>query len=203
MARYQFSQFAMSSLIVAWERLPTMGTPPPLRPPPGGDSLTTTSDSDWTAIMQVRRRGNVFTESLLRNGRLFHYSSSQPSCHNIFAFMNATTTMSKRPLWRENDCLFSRILMSVNCKLKDKLSLCLIKHYAMKAYRGVEVQLHELLMFALHECELLTSRSSRFTQRAATPCAYCIGAWVYPTEVWTLRPCWEPNPNLSVCWLLA
>jgi hypothetical protein len=46
---------------------------------------------------------------------------------------------------------------------KGKLSLYLSKHYAMKAYRGMDVYTHVFLTSALVGCEWSASRPSRFT----------------------------------------
>jgi hypothetical protein len=48
-------------------------------------------------------------------------------------------------------------------QVKVKLSLCLTEHHIMKAYWGVEVQLHEFLTAALDGGEWSASRPSRFT----------------------------------------
>jgi hypothetical protein len=48
-------------------------------------------------------------------------------------------------------------------KVKVKMSLCLIKHYAMKMYRGVEVWFHVFLASALFGGEWSSSRPGRFT----------------------------------------
>jgi hypothetical protein len=50
----------------------------------------------------------------------------------------------------------------------------------MKAYWGVEVQLHAFLTSALDGGELLASRPGRFTPRERTPLTHFIGGWVDP-----------------------
>jgi hypothetical protein len=49
-----------------------------------------------------------------------------------------------------------------NQKVKQNLSLCLLKHHATKAYRGVEVQLHKFLTASLHGEKLTAWRPRRF-----------------------------------------
>jgi hypothetical protein len=48
---------------------------------------------------------------------------------------------------RQHSMLF--VNMYVCIKVKVKLSLCLIKHYAIKAYGGMDVQIHIFLISAL------------------------------------------------------
>jgi hypothetical protein len=65
---------------------------------------------------------------------------------------------------------------SFEYKKKVKLFLCLLmKHYAMKAYGGVNVKIHIFLTSALVGCEWSASRPSRFT-----PDTHWIGGWVNP-----------------------
>jgi hypothetical protein len=52
-----------------------------------------------------------------------------------------------------------------------KLSLCLIKHHAMKKYWGVEVQLHVFLISALDGGEWSASHHGRFTPGEKAPLA--------------------------------
>jgi hypothetical protein len=58
---------------------------------------------------------------------------------------------------------------------KVKLSLCLIKHYAMKAYGGVDVYIHNLLTSALVGGEWWASRLCRFTTGGAPVPLYRLG----------------------------
>jgi hypothetical protein len=44
---------------------------------------------------------------------------------------------------------------TVSCKVKANLSLCLIKHYAMKAYGGVDVQIHITVSCGLRKFHML------------------------------------------------
>jgi hypothetical protein len=64
--------------------------------------------------------------------------------------------------------------------VKAKLSLCLIKHYAMKAYGGVEVYIHVFLTSALVGGEWSASRPCRFTPGERDPGTHWIGGWVGP-----------------------
>jgi hypothetical protein len=50
-------------------------------------------------------------------------------------------------------------------KEKGKLSLCLIKHYTMKAYRGVDVWIQVFLTSALVGGEWSASRLCRFNPK--------------------------------------
>jgi hypothetical protein len=52
----------------------------------------------------------------------------------------------------------------------------------MKAYLGVEVQLHSWTL-ALDGDEWLASRPGRFTPRERAPVTHCIGGWVSPRTV--------------------
>jgi hypothetical protein len=56
----------------------------------------------------------------------------------------------------------------------------LVKHYAMKAYRGGDVQIHIFLTSALLEGECSGSRPSRFTTGERAPVTHWIGGWVDP-----------------------
>jgi hypothetical protein len=60
------------------------------------------------------------------------------------------------------------------------LSLCLTKHEAMKAYEGVEVQLHVFLNSALDGCEWSAARPDSFTPGERTAGAHFLGGWVDP-----------------------
>jgi hypothetical protein len=53
--------------------------------------------------------------------------------------------------------------------VKVKLSLCLIKYYAMKAYGGVDVQIDIFLTTALAGGERSASRPGRFTPGKEPP----------------------------------
>jgi hypothetical protein len=68
----------------------------------------------------------------------------------------------------------------VKGKGKVKLSLCLIKHYAMKAYEGVDVQIHIFLTSALDGGEWSASRPGSFTPGERAPATHLIGSWVDP-----------------------
>jgi hypothetical protein len=65
-------------------------------------------------------------------------------------------------------------------KCKVKLSLCLIKHLSMKAYWGVDIQLHVFLTSALDGGQWSASRHCRFTLEERTPGTHWIGGWVGP-----------------------
>jgi hypothetical protein len=56
----------------------------------------------------------------------------------------------------------------------------LIKHYAMKAYGGVDVRIHIFLNSALVGGEWLLSRSSRFIPEESVQGTERIGGWVVP-----------------------
>jgi hypothetical protein len=60
-------------------------------------------------------------------------------------------------------------LFSTISYIKVKLSLYLIKHYAMKTYGRVKVQLHDFLTSALDGGELSASRPGCFTLRGKSP----------------------------------
>jgi hypothetical protein len=60
------------------------------------------------------------------------------------------------------------------------LSLCLIKHYAMKAYGEMDVWIHIFLTSALVGGEWSPSRPGRFTAREWSPSTHGIGCWVGP-----------------------
>jgi hypothetical protein len=64
---------------------------------------------------------------------------------------------------------------------KVKLSLCLIKHYAMKAYGGVDVWIHIFLTSALAGGEWSASFPCRFTLGERAPGTHRIGGWVGPS----------------------
>jgi hypothetical protein len=56
----------------------------------------------------------------------------------------------------------------------------LIKHYAVKAYGGVDVYIHIFLTSALVWGECSASSRCRFTPRKRVPRTHWIGGWVYP-----------------------
>jgi hypothetical protein len=58
-------------------------------------------------------------------------------------------------------------------KCKGKLPVSLTKHYAIKTYGGVYVQIHVFLTSALVEGDLSASRPGRFT-----PGTQWMGGWV-------------------------
>jgi hypothetical protein len=67
--------------------------------------------------------------------------------------------------------------------IKSKIVNCpcaLSQHHAMKAYWGVEVQLHAFLTLALNGGEWSASRPGRFTPRERAPGTHWIGGWVGP-----------------------
>jgi hypothetical protein len=61
-----------------------------------------------------------------------------------------------------------------------KLSLCLVKHHAMKTYVGVEVELHTILVSAIHGGEWSVSRPGHFNIRERAPDIPWIGGWMGP-----------------------
>jgi hypothetical protein len=62
-----------------------------------------------------------------------------------------------------------------------KLSLCFTnKHYAMKAYRKVDVWIHIFLTSALVQGEWSASHRYRFTPGERAPCTQWIGGWMDP-----------------------
>jgi hypothetical protein len=76
------------------------------------------------------------------------------------------------------------VRLLVKLKVKVKLSLCLTKHHAMKAYwwsGGIAPRI--LLTFALDGGEWSASRSGRFTHRKRAPDTHWIGGWVGPRAV--------------------
>jgi hypothetical protein len=61
------------------------------------------------------------------------------------------------------------------------LSFCiLIKHYTMKAYGGVDVEVHIFLTVALDGGEWSVSRPSHFAPGERAPVTHWIGGWVDP-----------------------
>jgi hypothetical protein len=76
-------------------------------------------------------------------------------------------------------------------KVKKVMSLCLTKHYAMKMYEGVNVQIHAFLTFALVGGEWSDSHPCRFIPGERAPGTHWIRCWVGPTagtedmEKWT------------------
>jgi hypothetical protein len=84
---------------------------------------------------------------------------------NTISHFWVSSDVTERGNWiSEGDmrCL-ENITLSLNnyLQVKVKLSLCLIKHHAMKTYWGVEVMLHAFLISALDAGEW--SRPGRFT----------------------------------------
>jgi hypothetical protein len=74
----------------------------------------------------------------------------------------------------------------------------------MKAYWGVEVQLHAFLISALDGGEWSVSRLRRFTPTERTPGALWIGVWVGPRASLDavvrrkiLSPYWDSNLRTS------
>jgi hypothetical protein len=63
---------------------------------------------------------------------------------------------------------------------KVKLSLCLYKYHAMKAYWGSGDIVPRILTSALHGGEWSASHSGRFTPRERAPDTHWIGGWVGP-----------------------
>jgi hypothetical protein len=55
-----------------------------------------------------------------------------------------------------------------------------IKHYAIKSYGGVDVQIHIFLTSALVGGEWSASRPYRFTPKERAPSTHWIGGWVDP-----------------------
>jgi hypothetical protein len=55
-----------------------------------------------------------------------------------------------------------------------------MKHYAMKVYGGVDVQIHVFLTSALVGGEWSGSSPGRFTPGETAPCTHWIGGWVDP-----------------------
>jgi hypothetical protein len=70
--------------------------------------------------------------------------------------------------------------MSARVKCKVVPVLNLIKHYAMKAYGGVDVYIHIFLTSALVGGEWSASRPGRVTLGERAPGTHCIGGWVDP-----------------------
>jgi hypothetical protein len=86
-------------------------------------------------------------------------------------------------------------------KDKVKLSLCLTKHYAMKTYGWVDVQIHVLLSSALVRDEWLASRPGRFIPRIRVPGTHWIGGRVGPRTLGKRKNSWpyrDSNSNPSV-----
>jgi hypothetical protein len=67
-----------------------------------------------------------------------------------------------------------------NGKIKVKLSLCLIKRHAMKAYWRVDVWLHAFLTSTLDGGEWSASLPGRFSPRESAAGTHWIGGWVGP-----------------------
>jgi hypothetical protein len=56
----------------------------------------------------------------------------------------------------------------------------MLKHYAMKAYGGVDVQIHVLLTFALVGGKWSASCACRFNPGERSPSTHLLGGWVGP-----------------------
>jgi hypothetical protein len=72
----------------------------------------------------------------------------------------------------------------------------------MKAYGGVEVQIHEILSSALDGDEWSASRNGRFTPRARAPGSHWVGGWMglragldTVVKIKIPRPCRDSNPE--------
>jgi hypothetical protein len=65
--------------------------------------------------------------------------------------------------------------------VRVNLSLCLIKHHAMKTYGGVEVHFHAFLNSVLEGDEWLASRPGRFIPGETDSGTQWIGGWVGPS----------------------
>jgi hypothetical protein len=61
-----------------------------------------------------------------------------------------------------------------------KLSLCLTKHYTMKTYGAVKVQIHVFLTSALAEGEWSASLPCHFMPGGKNPSTQWTGGWVGP-----------------------
>jgi hypothetical protein len=60
-----------------------------------------------------------------------------------------------------------------------------LKHHAMKAYRGVDVQLHAFLTPVIDATDKSASRSGQFTPRKRALGTHRIEAGWAPVPVWT------------------
>jgi hypothetical protein len=86
-------------------------------------------------------------------------------------------------------------------KRKIKLSLCLIKHSAMKMYGGSEGTAPAYLTSALDGGEWSASHSCCFTPRENVPGTHWVGGWVGPrtsldaVEKRKILQFWESNPR--------
>jgi hypothetical protein len=67
-----------------------------------------------------------------------------------------------------------------NNRGKVKLSVCLTKHYAIKAYGGLGVYIHVFLTSALVGREWSASLPLRFTPRQEAPGTHWIRGWMGP-----------------------
>jgi hypothetical protein len=86
---------------------------------------------------------------------------------------------------------------------KIKLSLCLNKHYAMKTYGEVKVQIHSYFTSTLDRDEWSVSRPGRFTPREKPPNTHSKEAGWTPEPILTMRrkvsfSCKESNPYSSI-----
>jgi len=78
----------------------------------------------------------------------------------------------------------------------------------MKAYEGVEIQLHSFLISALNGSEWSASRPGSTTSRERAPDIHWIGGLAGPTAVLDAvtkrkNPCRESNPGLPTCSLVT
>jgi hypothetical protein len=74
-------------------------------------------------------------------------------------------------------------IVTVRCKVKVKLSLCLTKHLAMKTYWGIGGIVPQFLTSALDGGEGSVSLPGRFIPRERAHGTHWIGGWVGPRAV--------------------
>jgi hypothetical protein len=89
-------------------------------------------------------------------------------------------------------------------KGKGKVARALKEHHNMKAYWGVEVQLHAFLSSVLDGGEFSASHTGRFTPRERAPGTHWIEGWVGPraglntvVKRKILSSCRDSNPRSS------